>query len=108
MKRGGYLKRRKGVRRVSERRLELLGQRIEMLAGFGENENGCHAAELVPSVACAGPLDPHEPLTRGRGGSITDRANVIWVCRKHHGWLHRNPDEAHRLGLLVHSWEKPA
>ena len=105
MKRGGYLKRRRGLSRVSERRLALLGARIEMLAS--EERTGCAAAHLVPSLPCAGPLDPHEPLTRARGGSIIDRANVIDVCRAHHGWLHRHQAEAHRLGLLVHSWDAP-
>ena len=104
MKRSGYLKRRTRLRRVSERRLLLLGQRIEMLAEF--EGAGCVARDLVPSVECSGPVDPHEPLTRGRGGSIVDRSNVVMVCRAHHGWIHRTPIEAGRLGLLVHSWER--
>jgi hypothetical protein len=45
-------------------------------------------------------------LTRGRGGSIIDSENVVLVCRAHHGWIHREPVAAGRLGLLVHSWER--
>lgn len=100
------MKRRKRLRRVSERRLELLGQRIEMLADV--DRSGCAAHELVPAVECSGPVDPHEPLTRARGGSITDRENVVMVCRSHHSWIHRHPDESHALGLLVHSWDHPS
>lgn len=98
------MRRRARLRRVSERRLILLGQRIDMLAEF--EGAGCVARDLVPGVECSGPVDPHEPLTRARGGSIVDRDNVVMVCRAHHSWIHRSPIEAHRLGFLVHSWER--
>jgi hypothetical protein len=104
VKRGGWLKRRKPLRRVSERRLLLLGQRIAMLEGM--EWGSCVARDLVSHIECAGPVDPHEPLTRGRGGSIIDSENVVLVCRAHHGWIHREPVAAGRLGLLVHSWER--
>lgn len=44
--------------------------------------------------------DVHEPVTRARGGSITDPANLVAVCRWCHGWLHDHPAEAAELGLL--------
>lgn len=94
------------MRSVSKRRQRLLRQRSKMLAGV--DRSVCEAAELVATIECAGPVDPHEPLSRGRGGSIVDRENVLMVCRRHHSWLHSHPVEAHGLGLLVHSWEKPA
>lgn len=46
------------------------------------------------------PHDIHEPLTRARGGSITDPANMIVVCRACHDWIHRNPKLATEVGLL--------
>jgi hypothetical protein len=50
--------------------------------------------------------DPHEPLTRARGGSILDRANVRMICRGHHDEIHsKEPDWAYSLGFLVHSWD---
>lgn len=49
--------------------------------------------------------DPHEPLTRARGGDICDRDNVLLLCRSHHRWAHDHPAEAEALGLLVHSWD---
>lgn len=49
--------------------------------------------------------DPHEPLTRARGGSILDRENVLLLCRSHHRWAHDHPAEAEASGLLVHSWD---
>lgn len=50
--------------------------------------------------------DAHEPLTRARGGSITDPGNVKAVCRPHHDEItFEEPEWAYELGFLVHSWE---
>lgn len=53
--------------------------------------------------------DVHEPLTRARGGSITDPGNMIPLCRPCHDELTFTPESelgwAYELGLLVHSWE---
>lgn len=54
----------------------------------------CHAR---PSV------DVHEVVSRGRGGSITDRANVVALCRQCHDHLTRSPREAEREGYLLPS-----
>jgi hypothetical protein len=49
--------------------------------------------------------DPHEPLTRARGGSITDPENVKAVCRPHHDEItFEEPEWAYDLGFLKHSW----
>lgn len=56
---------------------------------------GCHR----PST------DPHEPLTRARGGSIVDPINVVVICRRHHGEIHGEPAWAYTLGFLAHSWD---
>ena len=50
--------------------------------------------------------DAHEPLTRARGGSITDPGNVKAVCRPHHDEItFEEPEWAYDLGFLRHSWE---
>lgn len=50
--------------------------------------------------------DIHEPLTRARGGSITDPANMAPLCRPHHTEItDTEPAWAYDLGLLVHSWD---
>lgn len=69
------LRRRRPLRRVCERRLALLGLRVEMLEAL--EGSACAAEGLIPEVRCSGPVDPHEPLTRARGGSIVDAANVV-------------------------------
>jgi hypothetical protein len=49
--------------------------------------------------------DVHEPLTRGRGGSITSADNMAPLCRPHHTQItDEQPAWAYELGLLVHSW----
>jgi hypothetical protein len=49
--------------------------------------------------------DAHEPLTRARGGSITDPGNVRAICRPHHRELtDEEPEWGYLLGFLVHSW----
>lgn len=90
---------------ASTKRKKAMSARKRMLREFYAEK--CAGAVLVPWVRCGGPLDPHEPLTRARGGSITDPTNLLWICRAHHDWTHDNPQKAHEVGLLKHSWEKP-
>ena len=52
--------------------------------------------------------DVHEPLSRARGGSITDPGNSAPPCRPCHDVLTFTPESelqwAYALGLLRHSW----
>ena len=52
--------------------------------------------------------DLHEPLSRARGGSITDEANCIPLSRICHDEITFLPESelgwAYDRGLLVHSW----
>lgn len=51
--------------------------------------------------------DVHEPLTRGRGGSITDPANMAPLCRPCHDEVtFTEPAWAYEAGLLKHSWDR--
>ncbi|WP_157253121.1 hypothetical protein [Nonomuraea typhae] len=65
-----------------------------------------------PWTRCAVPKckrlyqDVHEPLTRARGGSITDPDNSVPVCRRHNSELTLEPDWGYRLALLIHEWER--
>ena len=63
----------------------------------------------APCVRCGERADDaHEILSRARGGSITDRANIVPLCRKDHDWVTTHPIEAHAEGLLLHAWETSA
>lgn len=73
----------------------------------------CEAGVLIPRVdqttgrrhVCQGvAVDVHEPLTRARGGSIVDPANMVPVCRVCHDWIHAHPTLATEVGLLVSSY----
>lgn len=55
------------------------------------------------SEAC----DPHEPLTRARGGSIVDLDNLVLLCRVHHDWIDAHPVEATAMGMLVSQHRAP-
>jgi hypothetical protein len=49
--------------------------------------------------------DVHEPLTRARGGSITDPVNMVPLCRACHMQVQLGPAWAYDLGLMLHSWD---
>ncbi|MEV0382312.1 hypothetical protein [Nonomuraea sp. NPDC050643] len=50
--------------------------------------------------------DLHEPLTRARGGSITEQDNAVPTCRRHNGELTEEPAWGYELNLLVHEWDR--
>lgn len=67
-------------------------------------------AGICPVIGCTNAADsPHEPLTRARGGSITDPDNVVMVCWPHNQEISADePQWAYEQGLLRHSWDGPA
>lgn len=50
--------------------------------------------------------DGHEVLSRARGGSITDPANIRLVCRRHHDELTNEAAWGYEIGFLRHSWDE--
>lgn len=88
----------------SAKRKKLMGQRRRMLAEFFSDM--CVASSFFPPV-CGGAMDPHEPLTRGRGGSIVDPENLMWICRNHHDYFHAHPMEAEAFGFMLPSRPQP-
>ena len=97
------LARGKGLAARSKKQQAAYRERIRMLAAMVRAEHG----PIVCAVPDCGELaqDPHEPLTRARGGSITDPDNVTLICRRHHEEIHLEPAWAYQLGFLRHSWE---
>ena len=100
---GSPPKRRTPLRPVSIKRQRETRERRRMLeAKYGGT--GPVVCEVPWCTNLA--TDPHEPLTRARGGSITDPDNVRAVCRPCHQVItDRQPAWAYRLGFLVHSWD---
>lgn len=48
----------------------------------------------------------HEVVTRARGGSILDPANLRALCRACHRWVTEHPAKSHEEGFMAHSWER--
>lgn len=95
-------------RQSVKRRREALA-RAEVAVAARQRDGGCVARTLVPDVACAGRLDPHERISRARwpGGHLV-LDNVVTLCRAHHDWAHVHEQAAIDVGILAPSWERPA
>lgn len=101
LKAGGNLERSAPLRAQSKKRQAENRERRAMLkAKYGDGLVVCEVP-WCRNVA----NDPHEPLTRARGGSITDPENVRAVCRPCHDEIGTEPAWAYELGFLRHSWE---
>lgn len=99
--------RRTPIKAVSAKRARENRERRAMLEEmFPEPEN---VMCVVPGC-CDGADDAHEPMTRGRGGSITDPDNVVPICRQHHAEVTFKPESelgwAYELGILRHGWDR--
>lgn len=97
---------RQPLPKASPKRARELRERKKMLqAKYGAERPTC---EVPGCLRWAD--DAHEPLTRARGGSITDPGNVVALCREHHDQITFAPETtlewAYSLGLLRHSWQK--
>ena len=110
VKRGGPLKRNTRLKPVSDKRKKVLVTRRKIVAEVLAERPYCQAGPRIRDEKhrCGNlSTDCHEPLTRARGGSITDKNNILAVCRACHDWIHRNPAEATRLELLASGYAPP-
>jgi hypothetical protein len=89
------------MRAVSLRRQRENRERRRVVA-----ELTAEGPRICPVPWCTNVADsPHEPLTRARGGSITDPGNIVLVCWAHNQELTLEPAWGYQLGLLRHSWD---
>lgn len=101
LRRGGPLQRRTPLRSVSPRRAAEARRRRELIAElFGGITPPCARPGCTRQA-----VDIHEPLTRARGGSITDPGNWVPLCRPCHDEITLGPAWAYEAGLLIHSWD---
>lgn len=84
------------MRYASRKRAEQLRLRRAMLRR-SHGPEACHRCWQAEAV------DPHELLSRARGGSITDPFNVVPLCRPCHDWVTEHPAEAEEQG-----WSRPS
>ena len=98
--RSGGLLARTPIRQVSKKRAKEITERRAMLAAKYPGRPMCEVPYCNRWAD-----DAHEPLTRARGGSITDPGNVVAICRPHHDEVtFKEPEWAYELGFLKHSW----
>ena len=82
------------MRRVSNKRQRLNRiRRKNLVMAFG------HEPMCVFPGCSRRADDAHEILSRARGGSITDPANIAPLCRSHHDYITTNPLVAEAMGL---------
>ncbi len=79
--------------------------------GKGEGRRAFVARILTARTTCEAcgeqpATDVHEKLRRSAGGSITDDANVLALCRPCHEWVHHHPEAAMKRGLLESRYSK--
>lgn len=114
MRRGGPLRRKKALARSSQKQRRKLEERRAVVASEILRRPLCEIGALISEATGARfghtfevpTSEFHEPLTRARGGSISDPGNMIATCRGCHRWIHDNPERAKEIGLLRSSWEK--
>jgi hypothetical protein len=100
LKRGNGPERKTGLKPQSDKRKKESRIRKKVAyATFGHDP-------ICSREDCNRPAwDCHEPLTRARGGSITDPENMAPLCRPCHDELtFGEPDWAYEQNLLKHSW----
>lgn len=98
------LRARKPIRQVSARRARENRARAKMAdRRWPGRREGTVMCECGRPECSRRADDGHEILTRARGGSIADEANVKALARECHQEIQLGPAWAYRAGLLKHS-----
>lgn len=95
LKRRTPLRRGKQLAKRSLKMTERYVERRRMVADLLGRFPVCQFPQCVNKS-----VDIHEPLSRARGGSITDETNAVALCRACHSWVHDHPQQATELSLL--------
>ena len=93
------------MRAVSKKRARELRERKKLRDPLVDEREPCEAR--LEGCTRDG-TDWHEVRTRGRCGSIVDRANRVWACRSCHEIITRNSGKtgwAIRHGFVIASWD---
>lgn len=86
------------VNAQSRKRRQLAPKRAHFVRDFLAKNPRC---QVRWNGGCTGRAEHvHEPLTRARGGKITDPANAVATCFWCHAQLHAHPLEAEARGFL--------
>jgi 5-methylcytosine-specific restriction endonuclease McrA len=95
-KANAWNRRRSPIKPVSAKRQKEQRARVEMIkAETGGAPVACERCDAAEAN------DAHEIVPRSAGGSITDRANIAFLCRPCHRWIGDNPAQAMADGWLA-------
>lgn len=95
--------RRTPLQPVSKQRRRDQATRTAVLAAMRDEQDWCSRCGRTGL-----PLDGHELLSRARGGSITDRPNIVLIDRFCHDYITTHPAVAAAEGWALPSWEESA
>ena len=113
LERGAGPVRKTELRKVSAKRARTAPARRQLVAALLAGQPYCQAPTFAVDALRPDLLalfadrctrlavDGHELLSRGRGGSHLDPANVVPLCRLCHDWVTRHPTHADALGLAL-------
>ena len=125
LQRTPWLRARKPLPLRSAKRAAIRDERRAFMARILSERRGCeglsHLRDIVHTVgerdqrvvldalrACnfLHPSEVHEKRKRSRGGSITDDANVLALCRSCHAFTEAEPRLSTLAGMLTPSWQR--
>lgn len=85
------------MRRVSQKRAKKLAEAKPFRDQYMADHPWCE----IKLDGCYGrSVDPHEILSRARGGPLDDPDNLLALCRFCHDWVTTHPKEATERGWL--------
>jgi hypothetical protein len=99
-----WARRRKPINKLSGKRRKQIEAERPIREEYLREHYYCEVRKAGAPDKCpplsveAGELHIHEPLTRARGGSTGDTANMKTACNWHNGWLSQTA-EGLRWGL---------
>jgi len=116
LKRGSSQLKRTPLARRSKKTKDLYVERREIVQEMLAAQTNCIACKLWAAfdmhsgnrsniiVNVNKTCDIHELVNRSQGGSITERRNLLAVCRPCHNRITTEPKDAECLGLHLESW----
>jgi hypothetical protein len=91
----------RSLRPESKRTHAKMRTRRKIIAELRAENRWCRFCGLIEGAHC------HEPWSRGRGGPIDDRRNLLLLCPPCHAMVHENPKWSAENGLLVSAADGP-
>lgn len=90
------------MRSMSKKRRRQLKARARVREVVIDRDQDCRARHMIPGVECSGGVAVHEIRRRAQDRSAWLNADLcVALCDAHHEHIHRNIEDAERMGFLV-------